>query len=404
MSHPQNPHEELEFPPWVAGIFGLIALATCVAVVHQRSHEGQGLMRPALLAGLVMFPYVVEVAAFLIARRWKVIEGFLRTVMPRFAFVGIVFLGAALLIVRPAELDFAPFILVFLAAQTAAEADRWPGIAVALAGIALMVGVEVFGLWEDSSLIWTVGIVLGWFGGFSVHATTQRALELKRAYAQLEEAQAGLAEKAAAEERSRIAREVHDVIAHSLSVTMLHVTAARMALQKGSDEPALESLQEAEKQGRKSLAEIRRTVGLLGPDADATASPMPGAGDLASLVEDFKGAGVDVSLRTSGNILALSPATGLSLYRIVQESLTNVAKHAPGARASVELTLSNDDIRLRVHNAPTNGNPPQSDGGGLGIRGMIERASVLDGTLAAGPDDGGWTVFLRAPRPADTNA
>jgi signal transduction histidine kinase len=127
---------------------------------------------------------------------------------------------------------------------------------------------------------------------------------------------------------------------------------------------------------------------------------MPEALDLPDLVSDFRTAGLDVTLVMSGNVELLPPAAGLSVYRIVQESLTNVVKHAPGEHARVELNVTDTDIRLMVQNTTSNGAVPRGDGGGLGVRGMIERAAVLDGSLAAGPYGEGWTVFMHAPLPA----
>jgi signal transduction histidine kinase len=213
----------------------------------------------------------------------------------------------------------------------------------------------------------------------------------------LQNAQAGLAEKAATDERSRIARELHDVIAHSMSVTMLHITAARMALERDRASDALDALQEAERQGRASLNDVRRTVGLLGQDDGAVAPPAPGVGDLPKLVGDFRAAGLDVGLHISGEVGEIPAATGLSLYRIVQESLTNIAKHAPGASATVDLDLTGT-IRLVISNTPVNGTPAApAEGGGLGIRGMVERATSLGGQLHAGPAGDGWAVELVAP-------
>jgi signal transduction histidine kinase len=217
----------------------------------------------------------------------------------------------------------------------------------------------------------------------------------------LKEAQSELTAKAATDERQRIAREVHDVIAHSMSVTMLHVTAARMALLRQRSSDALEALQEAEEQGRRSLNEIRRTVGLLGTDEGAKAPPQPTANDLPTLVADFRSAGLDVDLSMRGDVQELPAAAGLNLYRIVQESLTNVVKHAPGAKATVELDLTTDDIRLRVHNDLGNGSTPTPvSGNGLGMRGMAERAAILGGRVDARVGESGWTVHLVAPRHA----
>jgi signal transduction histidine kinase len=393
VSQAYDHQEELDWPPWVAAIFGGIALVTGVGVAVQRVSVGQGLLRPILLVSLVLSPYILEIVGYVTSKP---------IALPRPLFPVPVVVGTALLLLRPTELDFAPFALVFVSAQMAAESDHWPGLTVALAGITLMTGLELFGPW-DGAFIWIIGIVFGWFGGFSVHAASERAGELKRAYAQLEEAQAGLADKAAADERSRIAREVHDVIAHSLSVTMLHVTAARMALQRGNrTEDALDALREAEDQGRKSLAEIRRTVGLLGPEESAQAPPMPALTDLPKLITDFRNAGLDVTLSMDGDVMSLPPTAGLNLYRIVQESLTNAAKHSPGAKASVHLNITDDDIRLRIFNEVTNGHAADTTlESGRGLRGITERAVMLNGSVFAGQDAGagGWVVFLAAPRP-----
>jgi signal transduction histidine kinase len=141
-------------------------------------------------------------------------------------------------------------------------------------------------------------------------------------------------------------------------------------------------------------------VGLLGPDEAAATPPMPTATDLPRLVADFRAAGLDVDLSLDGDVSGLPPAAGLNLYRIVQESLTNVVKHAPGAKATVELKVSDDDIRLRVRNGSGNGaTRPLRSGSGQGMRGMSERAALLGGSVDVLSGESGWTVHLVAPRP-----
>jgi signal transduction histidine kinase len=343
--------------------------------------------RAALYGLLIVLPFVLDAVGLALP---------FRIGLPLWIFPIPVLVGTALLVFNPVEVDFAAFSLVFVAAVVAARdwERMWFGIAVALAGMGVMAAADYLGPYDDS-FVWFIGIGFGWFGGFLVQRMTLTAAELTAA-------QAGLAESAAAEERSRIAREVHDVIAHSMSVTMLHVTAARMALEKGRSSEALESLREAEGQGRNSLIDIRRTVGLLGSDESASAPPMPGVLDLPKLVDDFKSAGLDVTLSMDGAVDELPPAAGLNLYRIVQESLTNASKHAPGAKTSVELNVTDTDIRLRVFNEAGNGNAPTADaGGGRGFRGMAERAVMLNGSLMSGSELGGWLVFLAAPRPTE---
>jgi signal transduction histidine kinase len=184
-----------------------------------------------------------------------------------------------------------------------------------------------------------LGIIFAWAAGAAL-AKQERLIDELRA------AQAQLAARAAADERQRIAREIHDVIAHSLAVTMLHLTGARMALHRDPQD-AEAALLRAEQLGRQSLAEIRRTVGLLGHEATGVAAPLPCAADIVPLVREFAAAGLVVDLDVSGDAEALAPSTGLGLYRIAQESLANVTKHAQ-VRASVQLNVDDGTARLRV--------------------------------------------------------
>jgi signal transduction histidine kinase len=370
---------------------GLMALGLAAAV-HQR-HPFWDVVDVAfaytplggsLVAAVIFLPFLLD-ALTVVIPRWK-----LR--LPLWLFPLPIAAGVGYLAFNPVDNDFSAFVLVFTAAEVAArgDANRLVGTLGLLYGCAAMISAQVFGPYEGS-LIWVIGIAFGYFGGFMVGELDRR----KRA---LEAAQASLAEKAAADERSRIAREVHDVIAHSLSVTMLHVSAARMALQRGRTEDALEALAEADKQGRNSLGEVRRTVGLLGPDESATAAPMPGLLDIPKLAADFRAAGLDVNVRIDAHPDGIPAPAGLNLYRIVQEALTNAAKHSPGAPVDVLVQIGDDGMHVRVHNARVNGAKPNASGKGLGLRGMAERAALLGGRLDTDDSDG-WTVTVEAPVP-----
>lgn len=214
----------------------------------------------------------------------------------------------------------------------------------------------------------------------------------------LQAAQEALAESAAMAERARIAREVHDVIAHSLTVTVLHVASARLAVQDRPDK-AIQALSDAERVGRQALADVRRAVGLLGPGGDAARqSPLPSVGDLATLVGEYEAAGLNVALAVSGMVGRVSSATGLALYRIVEESLSNAARHAPGARADVELRIEAQRGLLRVVNGPTrSASAAPASFGGLGLIGVRQRAELIGARLVAGPDGGGWRVEVEIP-------
>ncbi len=248
--------------------------------------------------------------------------------------------------------------------------------------------------YSTSWAYWTVAVGIAYLAGRSMNYQ-------RRLVAELHAAQAELARRAASEERQRIARELHDVIAHSLTVTMLHLTAARLALENDSGEAA-EALAEAERLGRQSLADVRRAVGVLrdGGERGATESPLPGAADIPDLVGRYRDAGLAVELRMDGDPAGMRAAAGLAAYRIVQESLSNVVRHAPGARADVGVQVGSREAVVRVRDSGPGGGHravPAGDGGGLGLMGMRERATLLGGTFRAERSGAGWTVECRLP-------
>jgi len=233
---------------------------------------------------------------------------------------------------------------------------------------------------------------MGWLVGYLM-GMQQHLIVAQRA------AQEALAEHAAADERRRIAREVHDVIAHSLSVTLLHLTAARRALREDRDvDDAVDALEDAEKLGREAMADIRRTVGLL-DQSPMRISPEPGIGDIPRLIDDFARAGLTVTLRTEGPTEAVTPAVGLALYRIAQESLANVAKHAPDSRSTVCLAVTEDHADLSVVNEMpvTVSARSRRAADGRGVRGMRQRVELLGGTIDIGLTRQGWSVRAEVP-------
>jgi signal transduction histidine kinase len=215
--------------------------------------------------------------------------------------------------------------------------------------------------------------------------------------AQLRAAQAGLAAKARAEERNRISRDLHDVIAHTLTVSLLHVMSARLAVEH-DPEDAARALAEAERLGRESLDEVRQVVGMLRDDSDVPqrTSPLPEASGLPELVARFQSAGADVAFSADGDIGRLPATIGLAVYRILQEALTNVIKHGGGAPATARLVVSADTATLTVDSLGAAG-PVNGDGAGHGLLSMRERAESLGGTCEAGPSGAGWLVRARFP-------
>ncbi len=224
---------------------------------------------------------------------------------------------------------------------------------------------------------------------------------------QLQAAQAGLAERSRAEERNRIAREVHDVIAHSLTVSLLHLSSARLAVEYEPDEAA-QALAEAERLCRQSLAEVRNTVGLLRQDTgpgDGTSPPgappppVPGASGVADLVNGFRLAGAPVTFLVNGDTGRLPATTSAAVYRIIQEALTNAARHASGAPVDVRLAVLPDRVTAAVDSAG-----PPGQGIGMGLVSMQERATAVGGSCTAGPGGNGWLVRAVLPLAPATGA
>jgi signal transduction histidine kinase len=295
------------------------------------------------------------------------------------------------LVLRPVASDIAPFFLVIYTAEAAVEGSRLRRWLALVLSIGVMVGVEAADRFEGA-YIWVLGIALAWVAGIAIRSAIDLLEELRAT-------QADLAARAAADERQRIAHEVHDVVAHSLAVMMLHVTGARMALRRDPEEAAA-ALEQAEQLGRQSLGEVRRIVGLLQPEGAGTAPALPTAGDLPTLVRRFHDAGLDVAITIDGDLDCVAASSGLALYRITQESLTNVSKHAPGATAAVHVAVMNGTVRLSVTNAASRDAADRAQtGSGLGLPGMRDRAESLGGRMTAGATDGGlgWRVDADLP-------
>jgi signal transduction histidine kinase len=289
----------------------------------------------------------------------------------------------------PVHADFAPALLVLMVLAVATLSSIAGGLlAAASAGALLLAASALHRL--DAVVLYLGFVAAGWLLGYLMR--TQRLL-----LAEQIEAQKMLAEHAAADERRRIAREVHDVIAHSLSVTLLHVTGARRVLQQDRDvDDAVEALEQAERLGRQAMADIRRTVGLLDRGPMKT-TPEPGIDDIGVLVADFARAGLDVTLRIDGATQRVSAAVGLALYRITQESLANIAKHAADSKSVVALSISPTSARLAVTNRLPAAVAAAPSAVGRGVRGMRQRIELLGGAIDVGPTHDGWSVRAEIP-------
>jgi signal transduction histidine kinase len=207
------------------------------------------------------------------------------------------------------------------------------------------------------------------------------------------------AEQAVAAERARIARELHDIVAHHLSVMVLQAAGAQ-----ASGQHADRALEKIEHSGRQALSEMRRLLGMLRePDEEPDLAPQPGLGELQALADSVREAGLPVRLVIDGNGATVPAAVGVSAYRIVQEALTNVLKHAGAAGADVTISCVDDVVTIEV--ADDGGGletvrllAGAEQGGGRGLAGMRERVALFGGDLSAGPGpDGGFAVRARLP-------
>jgi len=247
-----------------------------------------------------------------------------------------------------------------------------------------------------------------YLAGLAEQAERERAAEAEQAERE-RAAEAERARRQVQQERVRIARELHDVVAHTLAVMTVQAGVGRRLAAKRPEE-ASKALESIELIGRTAHEELRVVLGLLREEEAGAAvlAPTPRLADLSELVENVRASGTPVDLRMSGTDQRLSPALELSIYRVVQEALTNVVKHAPGACASVDLTVSAKDVRIEVADdgGPPAGSatPPGQDGRpairgtGHGIVGMRERIGAFGGWLVAEPLAGdGFRVLAEVP-------
>jgi signal transduction histidine kinase len=346
---------------------------------------GRTYSHPNSLVAAVIAAVVAVGAGVLLARSWQ----------PLLAYVAVATAGIAV-IGDGRSYNVIWFAVCLLAGWTALIGGRRDGLVYLVSVVALFAAEW---LWIRPDPGWAA-----WMAGCGL--TVLCALLIRHQFdlvAQLREAQAGLAAKTRAEERNRVARELHDVIGHTLVVSLLHVQSARLAVEHDPADAA-RALAEAERLGQECLAEIRLTVGMLREDESGEGpgtvmAPLPGVDGLPALVERFRSAGADVTLTVEGDTASLPATTGLAVYRIAQEALTNAVKHAPGAPTAVRLAVGAGRVTLTADSRAEPGT-----GTGLGVISMRERAESLGGTCEAGPGGHGWLVRATVPLDASLRA
>ncbi|MEU4619266.1 sensor histidine kinase [Actinoplanes sp. NPDC023801] len=358
---------------------------------------------PAVVAWLVAVALGLPLPA---RRRWP---------LPVFAFVATVAAAATATGVTAFGVIFLTWIPVALALYSAAAASGRTGAVLTLAGALAAPAVTIPGLYlrtgvtpasapgSEAPLWWQVetGVVVVML---SVAWATGRLIRWRRVLAA--DTARRLARDAVADERLRIARELHDIVGHSLSLIAVKATVANHIAEERPAETRA-ALLTIERTSRSALTEIRRLLDILREDDDPAAelAPAPGVGDLPELVERLRpaGPGIDLDLSGAGD---LPPAVGLTVYRIVQESLTNVIKHADASRCRVQVRAADGMVHIEVTDDGRGGRQSsRRPGGGQGLIGMRERVTMYGGSLTADTrPEGGFRVVAAIPYTAEEPA
>jgi signal transduction histidine kinase len=323
----------------------------------------------------------------------------------RYPFWAPVAVGVAVVLTTFVDPRLTPFAFVTFLAGCAAVflMGLLPMRSQAVAGLALAVGVEALVAYEDPKgnvgafvattlifgILWTIAFALG--------RKFQEADEARERAARAEREREERARLAVSEERARIARELHDVVGHSVSVMTVQASAVRRLLRPEQTRER-EALLIFERTGREALAEMRRMVGILRRPEEAPAlAPQPSLDHLDRLVEQAREAGLPVDLEIEGEPVQLPAGLDLTAYRLVQEGLTNALKHARAEQALVSVRYGERDLELTVSDDGDGASSARTDGG-HGLVGMRERVSVYGGELEAGPrPEGGFRLRARLP-------
>ena len=367
-----------------------VAIGVVSVLVASRVGEAEG---TTVQAGAIAL-LVVQSAALAVRRRWP---------MAVYSVVGISTVAYAWLGYPESAGGFGVLLAIYTVAAhvplreaIVAAGIYVVGMALSLIGFSRDGGSSLDVLFAEF-LVNLLALVLAWTVGVTVRT--------RRAYVAALEARAELLERerednarlAVALERGRIAREMHDVVAHNVSVVVVQAAAAER-LVESDPERARQAMRDVAATGRQALTEMRRLVGVL-RDGDASdgLGPQPGVADLRALASTVEDAGMKVELSVQGEERPLPASAALSVYRIVQEALTNSLRHAGPARARVILRYLPDALEVQVSDNGSGGIPP-AEHGGHGLIGMRERVALFGGELTAGPrPEGGYAVLARIP-------
>jgi signal transduction histidine kinase len=326
------------------------------------------------------FPFAAPAAYWVLATALTFVDGLL---IPFIGSLGVIGLATA-----------------FLLGNLRNPLKSGAGLVIVLVGIVIVV-YNIPGAQSASDLIFIpLRFVVSWVAGYALRERAEQAEAAEVRAAQAEREREAAARIAVAEERARIARELHDIVAHAVSVMVLQVGAVRHKLPDALAEDR-DALKGVERAGRTALAEMRRLLGAMRRDGDeAELLPQPGLDGLDSLLEEVGRAGLPVELHVDGEPFPLPRGIDLSAYRIVQEGLTNTLKHARATDADVTVRYRPDELEIEVRD---NGEGTStSDGLGHGLVGVRERVRIYGGEMTAGTaTGGGYVLSTRLPLGGD---
>ena len=373
------------------GLDALIVVVALAAVVGISARTDPG--RPdGLLLGLEAAAVAVMILMLLLRRR----APFVVPATTWLLSAALSFLDGSL-IVGQAPVSIAGMLAAVLLGNLRAARQARVGLVVVVVGAATVVYNDPSHTVANLFFI-PVLFAVGWLVGLALHERTEQSQAAERRAARAEREREAAERVAVAEERARIARELHDVVAHAVSVMVLQVGALRHRM-PAEDAESREALGNVEQAGRTALAEMRRLLDAMRREEDPLElAPQPGLDRVHDLLHDVRDAGLDVRLEVQGEPVVLPPGLDLSAYRILQEGLTNVLKHAHARHAEVLVRYGPGALELGVRDDGRG--PAPSDGVGHGLVGMAERVKLYGGELAAGADVGGGFA-LRARLPLD---
>ena len=357
-----------------------------------------------VLAGLAFVPVIwVRDPAMLPIIFGLAIPVAARRESPVLAFAAVIAVGAIQVAVSPwpSGADIAIMVALYTLAVARPRKESLLGLAACLAGAGVAcVRWGGFHHTKPTSALMLLGLLsvpplVAWLLGDSVRWRRGYYAALEERARRLERERDAFAQVAAAAERARIAREMHDVVAHHVSVMVVQADGAAFALDASPDR-ARQAIGAISQTGRQALSEMRRLLGVLrSPETQATREPVPGVADIHELISQTRAGGIPVTLTVEGESRPLPGGPDLAVYRVVQESLTNVRKHA-GPRASVAVTLSyaGAGLAIRITDdgrgaAATGGRGAGGGNAGHGLTGMRERLALYGGQVTAGPRPGG---------------